>query len=156
MSVATFFLFIIIFIFEILTLLFLYAIDSNPPAENSNQPYSFAYFTAIGNAIYVKILLVFAAIHFVWTILILFEIVDYLAMSSAAFWICNVKHNFKNGLYSLLKFHLGSVIKGAVLNNTIGLFVKLSYLCVPGRKDICCRCCRCPGLKQCYKGRCFT
>lgn len=155
LSIIFFVIWVLVIFFEVLALLFIYSIDSNSPQPGSTAPYTFAYFVNINNVGFVKTLLVFTLIHFVWTLLLLHSIIKYLTMASASYWICNVKCNFKNALYSLLKFHLGSVIKGSILNIIPGKIVNLSYMFLPRANSVYCRCCYCPYLSQCFRHKNF-
>lgn len=65
---------------------------------------------------------------------------EYICMGAGAFWILNVKHNFKNALYTLLKFHLGTVIYGSLANAFYGKFVGFLYFLMPRKNHRLCCC----------------
>jgi hypothetical protein len=52
-------------------------------------------------------------------------------MSAGAFWVLGIQHNFKNALFSLLRFHLGTVIYGSLVNPILGLISGFFYLIIP-------------------------
>jgi hypothetical protein len=76
-------------------------------------------------------MLILTIIHYIWTNLILYQCGEYISMSAGAFWVLGIQHNFKNALFSLLRFHLGTVIYGSLVNPILGLISGFFYLIIP-------------------------
>lgn len=43
-------------------------------------------------------------------------------MAAGTFWILEIKNNFKNALFTLFRFHIGTVIFGSITNVILGKF----------------------------------
>lgn len=91
LSLVFFLLWAIIFILEIIALLFIYSMDtaSISPDDPNRPSYTFAYFTGIQNTVVVKILMILAILHYLWTNLILYSMGEYICMAAGSFWILN-------------------------------------------------------------------
>lgn len=131
-----------IFFLEIIALLFIYSMDT--ASISSDDPvkpaYTFAYFTGIQNTIVIKILMILAIVHYLWTNLILYSMGQYISMAAGSFWTLGVKNNFKNSLYTLLKFHLGTVVHGSLVNIVLGKLTSFLYFLMPRSNHWLCCC----------------
>lgn len=67
-------------------------------------------------------LLIIAIVHYFWTNFILYSIGEYICMAAGTFWILEIKNNFKNALFTLFRFHIGTVIFGSIANVFLGKF----------------------------------
>lgn len=158
LSLVFFLIWVVVFVLEVVALIFIYSMDtasvsSKDPPELKPE-YTFAYFTGIKNTILIKILLVLTLVHYVWTNLILYNMGEYISMAAGSFWILNVRNNFKNALYTLLKFHLGTVVYGSIANAFYGKLVGLLYFLMPRRNGMLC-CCLLPKWASFYSTELF-
>lgn len=127
-SLGLFILWLTALAIEATFVVFIYSIDSDNLAV---KQYKFPYLLTIQNNLFVKFLVFVSLVHFAWTMLIINSIGEYLCMGSGTFWILNLKHNFKNSLYTMLRFHMGSVIYGSLVDPFFGKISDLLYFFMP-------------------------
>lgn len=84
---------------------------------------------------------------------------EYVCMAASNFWILDVNHNFKNSLFSLLRFHMGNIIYGSLANTFLGKITDILYIFMPNKAGGYCGC-SCGNwfsrLGKCYRNNCFT
>lgn len=81
---------------------------------------------------------------------------QYICMAASTYWILDVKNNFKNSLFTLLQFHLGSVIFGSLASTILGKLTTFLYLFMPhANGSLLCFCCDCSALNSCYRRDCW-
>lgn len=96
-----------------------------------------------------------AAFHFIWTNIILYHCGKYVCRAASSNWIMHVPNNFKNGLFTLFQFHIGSVLMGSALITFLSPISSLLYLIMPDAKQRAC-CCTWPRFAQFYRSEVFT
>ena len=138
---------------EIVLLTFIYSIDSTTVSPSK---YEFAYDKGKDSSFIVKFLLWLSVSHYIWTNIILYHCGKYVCRAASSNWVMHIPHHFKNGLFTLFRFHMGSIIMGSALITLFTWLSSILYLIMPDSRHRTCCCGRWPRLAQFYKSDLFT
>ena len=150
-SLVLFTFWIALLVCEVLIITFIYAVDAG---TNPSPQYTFPYDTQKSDSLLVNILLWVALAHYIWTNIIFYHCGKYVCRAASSNWIMHVPHNFKNGLFTLFKFHIGSVLLGSALVTFFSWISSFLYFIMPDAKDRAC-CCVWPRLGRFYRTKLF-
>ena len=103
----------------------------------------------------VQILLYLAVFHYIWTNIIIYHCGKYVCRAASSNWIMHVPNHFKNGLFTLFRFHIGSVVMGSAFITLFAWVSSLLYFIMPDAKHRAC-CGKWPKFSQFYKTNLFT
>lgn len=148
-SVGSFFTWAIVFALELVIFLSIYSINEGEKTEEEKN--SFAFLTSIQNNLFVNILLVLTVIHYLWTNFIIYHMNKYLSKALATNWVLRIKNPFKLAVYTMLRFHMGTIIHGAAILPFFSWISDLLFFMMPGPKGRVC-CCKLQCCADFYRG----
>ena len=102
----------------------------------------------------VDVLFVLALIHYIWTCLVIQHLGKYVAIVGASNWIMHTPRHFKNALFTLCKYHLGTAFLGSVMITMLSWLAELFYFFIPDYENNI-LCCKCPTWNRIYRTRFF-
>lgn len=138
-------------VLQVAFLIYIYSIDAKSIPVST---YIFPYGVGKGDSWVVKTLLWLSLIHYIWTNFILYHCGKYICRAASSNWIMHVPNNFKSALFTLVNFHMGSVLMGSAMVTLLSWLSSLLYFIMPDSRDRSC-CCTWPRLSQFYQSDLF-
>ena len=151
-SLGSFIVWAFVFALELVVFLSIFAI--NEGQQSKGEKNGFAFFTSINNNGFVKFLLVLNVFHYIWTNLLIYHTSKYLTKGMASNWVLRMESPFKLAVYSMVRFHTGTVIYGSIVLPFLSWITDFLYFIMPTHNGKVC-CCTCNCLVSFYQGDCF-